>query len=210
MIKSPFPCYDPAMRLPILITLLLAAPAFAQTGATPDILHQRQQLIYAILTTDDQHAVDKQRWICINGQEPARVKDARAGGFAFTPDASDSCVAALQRSAKDSLLFGIYKRLLAGIGGDSSISQNFPKAIGSAVLSGNGQVPIGNGNAAKITPQMAFDAGFTVAYTDGAARKQGDPQKLKTLAEDCLNAQGDAGTCFSVGFVYGSQAFNAQ
>jgi hypothetical protein len=49
-----------------------------------------------------------------------------------------------------------------------------------------------------------------VAYVSGAPSKGGDPQKLKSLAESCLAGEKDAGTCFSVGYVYGSQAFNAR
>jgi hypothetical protein len=79
------------------------------------------------------------------------------------------------------------------------------------VLSGNGQVLVGNGKAATITLELAFDAGFTVAFTEVATSKQGlDPEKLKAVAEACFSALKDARTCFSVGYVYRAQAVSAR
>jgi hypothetical protein len=134
----------------------------------------------------------------------------RGMGFDFIPDASDSCVAALRRHAKDNRLGEPYKKLLAQLGGNVDLAETMPKAIGGSTLSGDGKISIGNGKAVTATPPMAFDAGFTVAYTTAAPNKPGDPQKLKSLAESCLAGEKDAGTCFSVGYVYGAQAFNAK
>jgi hypothetical protein len=195
------------MRASLILGLSLSLPALAQTHAVDD---QRQDIIKGILTTDRPALVERKRQVCLNGQEPARVKEARSSGMDFTPDAVDSCVAALQRSARDNQLAVIYQKLVNGLGGDSSAYQTLPKAIGAAVLSGDGKVPIGNGLAAPVSPELAFDAGFVVAYTDRAAKKEADPLKLRALAETCLNARGDPGTCFSAGYVYGSQWVNAR
>jgi hypothetical protein len=178
--------------------------------AQKDIQQQRQEILTALLTTDPPFTATEQRWVCINGNEPSRVKEARTMGMDFTPDASDSCVAALRRSAKDRSLTEPYKKLLTQTGGDIALTESLPKAIGAAVLDGNVKVSIGKGKAITPTAPMAFDAGFAVAYTSAAPKKEGDPQKLKSLAESCLAGGKDAGTCFSVGYVYGAQAFNAR
>jgi hypothetical protein len=178
--------------------------------AQQDIQKQRQELVTAILTTDRPEKASQQRWSCINGKEPSRVKEMREIGFEFIPDASDICVAALQRVAKDQKLDDSYKKILKETSGDLALSETLPRAIGASTLSGDGKVFIGNGKAITATSAMAFDAGFTVAYRSSAPRKPGDPQKMKALAESCLAGDKDAGTCFSVGYVYGAQAFNAR
>jgi hypothetical protein len=194
-----------------LFFLLVGGPVFAQKDSPQEIQRQRQAIVTAMLTTERQEKVFQQRWICINGWEPSRVTEARTMGFDSTPDAFDSCVAALQRSAKDRRFGDVYARLLSETGGNAQRVETLPKAIGASVLSGDGKVSIGNGKAIVVTASMAFDAGFAVAYTEGAATKQGmDAQKLKAIAEACLGNSKDAGTCFSVGYVYGAQAFNAR
>jgi hypothetical protein len=204
--KKRNPCYDLiAMSLRCLVALILVAPAFAQ-----NVQQQRTEIITALLTTDRPEKAVQQRWICFNGGEPSSVAEARNGGMDFTPDPADSCVAALQRSAKDNNLSVTYKRLLAETGGNAAMADTLPKAIGASVLSGDGKVPIGNGKAVTVNPPMAFDAGFTVAYSEGATKKQADPEKLKQVADACLNSQKDVATCFSVGYVYGTLAFSAQ
>lgn len=189
---------------------LLSCPAFSQKYSPQEIQRQRQAIVTALLTTERQEQVSQQRWICINGREPSSVREARAMGFDSTPDASDSCIATLQRSAKDGVLIDVYKKFLAQTGGSPELSNKFPKAIGGAVLSGDGRVSIGNGQGIRVNASLAFDAGFTVAYTEAAAKKNVDPEKLKAVAESCLGDDKDAGTCFSVGYVYGAQAFNAR
>lgn len=186
--------------------ILLSVLCFAQQ----DIQQQREELVTALLTTDRPEKASQQRWICINGNEPSRVKEMRDTGCEFIPDASDSCVAALRRQAKDNRLSEPYKKLLTQLGGSVDLAEGLPKAIGASTLSGDGKVSIGNGKAITATSPMAFDAGFTVAYSTAAPVKPGNAQKLRLLAESCLSGQKDAGTCFSVGYVYGAQAFNAK
>ena len=193
------------------LLILLGCRAFAQKESPQEIQRQRQAIVTTMLTTERQENVFQQRWVCINGREPSRVAEARAGGFDFTPDAFDSCMAALQRSAKDRRLGDVYARLLSETGGNAERLETLPKAIGASVLSGDGKVFIGNDKAITASASIAFDAGFAVAYTERAATKQGmDARKLKAIAEACLDNDKDAGTCFSVGYVYGAQAFNAR
>ena len=190
----------------ILTAVLLPGLCSAQEK----IQHQRQEILTGLLTGNRPEKASQQRWICFNGDEPSRVKEARGMGFDFTPDASDSCLAALQRAAKDRSLSEPYKKLLVQAGGDIAVSETLPKAIGASVLNEKSKVSIGNGKAIVPTAPMAFDAGFTVAYMSASPNKGGDPQKLKSLAESCLAGGKDTGTCFSVGYVYGAQAFNAR
>lgn len=193
------------MRM-LLMSILLSELCIAQQ----DIQHQRQEMLTALLTGNRPEKASQQRWICFNGNEPSSVKEARGMGFDFTPDASDSCLAALQRAAKDRNLSEPYKKLLVQAGGDIAVSETLPKAIGASVLNEKSKVSIGNGKAIVPTAPIAFDAGFTVAYMSASPNKGGDPQKLKSLAESCLAGGKDTGTCFSVGYVYGAQAFNAR
>jgi hypothetical protein len=190
----------------ILTAVLLSGLCSAQQ----DIQHQRQEILAALLTGDRPEKASQQRWICFNGNEPSSVKEARSMGFDFTPDASDSCVAALQRAAKDRHLSEPYKKLLVQAGGDIALSEALPNAIGASVLNEKSKVAIGNSKAITPTAAMAFDAGFTVGYIGTSPNKGGDPQKLKSLAESCLAGGIDAATCFSVGYVYGAKAFNAR
>jgi hypothetical protein len=193
--------------IPVLLaTTLLSGLGFAQE----DVQHQRHEILKALLTGDRPEKASQQRLICINGDALSSVREARTMGFDFIPDASDSCLAALQRAAKDHTLTDPYRKLLAQTGGDAELSETLPKAIGASALNDKAKVSIGNGKAIVLTAPMAFDAGFTVAYTSAAPNKSGDPEKLKSLAESCLASEKDAGTCFSVGSVYGAQAFNAR
>jgi len=198
-------------RCLFILLIFVGGSVFAQNDSPQEIRHQRMAIVNAILTTDRPDSVETQRWVCFTGGEPSRVRDARRDGMAFTPDASDSCLAALERSGKDRTLPGLYKRLATELGGNAEGYGRLPKAIGASVLSGDGKVYIGNHKLVTVTASIAFDAGFTVAYTGRAAKKQGmDPLKLKSVAERCLDERKDAATCFSVGYVYGAQSFSAR
>lgn len=202
------------MQPPCLFILLIfvgGGSVLAQEDSPQEIQRQRMAIVNAILTTDRPNSIERQRWLCFIGQETSRVKDARRDGWTFTPDASDSCVAALERSGKDRTLPDLYKRFATELGGNADGYDKLPKAIGASVLSGDGKVFIGNHKVATVTASVAFDAGFTVAYSDHAPQKQGiDALKLKSIAETCLDEQKDAGTCFSVGYLYGAQSLNAR
>jgi hypothetical protein len=155
-------------------------------------------------------AVAAQRLTCMFGEEPDRVAKARRAGQASLPDAADTCVAALVRSAHDGRLPDLYRTLLTQLGGDIGLAGKLPLAIGESALNGDGNMTIGNGKNTIIPPPLAFDAGFTVAYLKGDTRPEElEAAKLKAVAEACLAVDKDAGTCFSAGYYYGAQAFRA-
>ena len=189
--------------------------AQAETAAAAadqkEIARQRQDIVDSILTTENAESVAQRRWVCFNGAEPSRVREARAGGFDFTPDASAICLATLQRKARDEALLEPYKKLVLTMNGNPDSSERLPKAMGAAVLSGDGKVSIGNDKGVVVDSALALDAGFTVAYTSAAAKKEGlDERKLRLGAEGCLDRKSDPGTCFSIGYALGSFAFNVR
>ncbi len=194
----------------LLALAVVLGPVRGLAANPADVAAQRRQILDEMLTSDPPYAVAAQRWVCAMGQEPDSVAEHRAKGASFFPDAADSCVTALARSAHDHNLPALYGKLITELGGSSDASERLPHAIGAAVLNNATNVAIGNGKAAVVTPALAFDAGFTVSYQDGAAKKAVNPERLKTLAEACLNQQQDAGTCFSAGYVYGARAFSGE
>jgi len=200
------------MRAFTLLLIGYASVASAAGAADQkEIARQRQETLDAILSSDESEVVARRRWTCFNGREPARVRQAWAEGWDFTPEAFDSCVAALRRKGKDHALLDAYKKLTANLGGNVGTYEKLPKAIGSAVLGGDGTVALGNGRGVKVDSALAFDAGFTVAYTVGAAKKEGlDSQKLRLFAQDCLDQKNDAATCFSAGYSLGAEAISAR
>ncbi len=204
-------------RLALLLTLGLLAGAKLTLAASPPspakIAADRQAILDNMLTDDYQPAlIANARRNCALGLEPADVAEDRSEGAYFTPDAADSCVTALARTARDGRLAELYREFLTEMGGSVGGSERWPRAIGAAVLNGNGKVALGNNKAAEVTPALAFDAGFTVAYQEGGASKvvTTDTQQLKIVAEACLGQRQDAGTCFSAGYVYGARVVRGQ
>lgn len=208
-------------KLRIRIAALLAVAVFvpahagAAAGATSpaQIAAQRQKILSDMLTDEYQPSlIAGLRRTCAMGGEPASVAESRAGGAYFTPDAADRCVTALVRTAHDGRLPELYRSLLAELGGSAEGYQRLPSVIGASVLKDVTKVAIGNGKAMVVTPALALDAGFAAAELEGAARKVGtaDARQMKTLAEACLGQKEDAGTCYSVGYMYGAQAFRTR
>ncbi len=207
----------PHIRLALLLSLGLLVgvrPASAASPPSPaKIAADRQEGLDELLTEEFLPIqIANLRRSCALGGEPTRVAESRAGGAYFTPDAADGCVTALVRTARDGHLPELYHEFLAKMGGSIESYERWPRAIGAAVLNGNGKVAIGNSKAAEVTPALALDAGFTVAYQEGSASKvvTTDTQQLKIIAEACLGQHQDAGTCFSAGYVYGARATRGQ
>lgn len=199
-----------ACLVSLLVALTCAVAAQAGTLSSGQIAEQRGDILRRMLS--DQYPlnlVEAQRRTCSSGAQPGNVAHDRAQGADFTPDAADECVTALVRIARNNRLPELYVKLISQSGGSPSAASGFPKAAGAVALAGNDRVSIGNGKALVIAPALAFDAGFTVAYQDGKAAQPPDTDKaqLKMLASDCLAERRDVGTCFSVGYVYGSLAF---
>ena len=151
------------------------------------------------------------RKMCALGQAPGWVsaKRARYGSAVPFADASDMCVGVLGSIAERGHLSDLYREFLITMGGDAAAYERWPRVIGNAVLNDATKVAIGKNKVADVTPALAFDAGFTVAYEDGKAAKDqtADAAALKALTEACLGQHQDAGTCFSVGYVYGVHAY---
>jgi hypothetical protein len=184
------------------------ASAQAAPPSPADIAARRAEMVKAMLTDAyTAELIQHMRRTCAVGDEPARVAHDRAEGAYFTPDASDTCVTVLARTSHDGRLSGLYNVLLAEEGGDPAMAGALPDAIGGAVLNGATKVSIGNGRAAGVSPALAFDAGFTVAFQKGSTQTAANSSsvKLKAITEDCLAQRGDDGTCFSVGYAYGAK-----
>lgn len=193
--------------------LAAAVPASAASPSEIARLDQNSQKTIGELNDLLNEATDNTRKTCASGQAAAWVSDKRAHarpGERF-PDAPDMCVATLEGVAQGQRLLVYYKDLLTAVGGDPAMHAAFPRSVGAAVTGGAGKVPIGNNKAAAVTPALAFDAGFTVAYRakDASKAGAGDADTLKSLTDACLNQRQDAGTCFSIGYVYGGKAIAA-
>lgn len=214
-----FPVRNSRTRHAVLLGLAMSASAAPVSAAGPasgtpspaDIAAHRQALLNDMLTKDSAYVIAGQRWLCAMGKEPAQVAKARAQGAYFFPDAADSCVAALIRTARDRQLPTLYGKLLTELGIGQGDGARLPEAIGAVVMNGAEKVPIGNGKAMVVTSAIAFDAGFTVGYWQGAGVSGAvNVQQLKVVSEDCLGQRRDAATCFSAGHVHGARAFNAR
>ena len=200
----------PAASIAALFALTLSTGADQGLAATPDET-ARQASVNGILTTYPTRAITAQRLTCMLGEEPDRVTQGRRAGKNFIPDAADTCVAVLVRTAHDGHLSDLYRTLLSQLGGSVELAEKLPVAIGNAVMDGDGKVALGNGKDTIVPPPLAFDAGFTVAYLKSDDRVENlDAAKLKLVAESCLSVNKDAGTCFSAGYVYGQQAVRAR
>ena len=194
------------IRRLIPLSLLAFSVLLAQKESPEEIAAQRQALLDRMQRADaDTSGV--QRWVCAMGGEPDSVKEARSEGFAFTPDAADSCVTALRRIAQVGDLLPMYSKLSKEVGGTGEDYKTLPRAIGSAALANRESISVRGGKGAAVTPSLAFDAGFTVAFTERAPDKWvSDTKKLKEVTEDCLADRRDAATCFAVGYTYGAHA----
>lgn len=156
--------------------------------------------VNGILTTALSSAVAAERLTCMFGEEPDRVTAGRKAGKQM-PDAADTCVAVLIRTAREGRLVDLYRTVLTQLGGRADGYEKLPAAIAAAVMDGDGKVSLGNGKAADVPPPLAFDAGFTFAYQRGDRRAGNtDPVQLKALTEACLAVKKDAATCFSAGY----------
>jgi hypothetical protein len=190
----------------------LATAAHAE-GVSPEVLKERRESALHVLTHEDNDAVADIRQRCASGAWSPRVVQVRARGpediWQETPDASDMCANALARVAKDGGLQAAYAQLVSELAGDNATARTLPAAIGAAVKASATTVSIGNQRGAKITPALALDAGFTVAYQGGSKAAAGMPDiaTLKPIAERCLaQSESNLALCYATGFVYGARA----
>jgi hypothetical protein len=190
----------------ISLSLLAFSALLAQKESPEEIAAERRAILNKMME-DTAESNDVQRWVCAMAKEPESVKEARSEGDSFAPDAADSCVTALRRVAQVGDLKKIYIKLAKAVGGTEEGYQLLPRAIGSAALANRDSITVGGGKGAAVTPALAFDAGFTVAYTERVPDKWTlETKKLREITEDCLADRRDAGTCFSAGYLYGAHA----
>jgi len=199
----------------MLGALMLGAPAgLAQTGLPADTELRRQRFLADILNPNgaQSRTVERDRQGCAGGVAPMNDRASRAGGVYFLPDSSDTCVATLTRTAREGKLDLLYRGLMRDLTGNEEAYELLPRAIGVAAMKNEIVVPLGEGRGMTLKPALAFDAGFTVGYRYGFA---GSPptitdQRLKAIAEGCLDQQGSLNNCFLAGRVYGYRTTGAQ
>lgn len=137
------------------------------------------------------------------------MNDARGKGLSYTPDAADFCIAMLKRSAEDGTLLTLYPVLFQG---KPAANEDFSQMGTPAELQAKWspvvqEVVTEASKGGKILPSLAFDAGFTSAYTgeadandviagapDNWKNRSGelDPDKLKQALADVLPVQPSA------------------
>jgi hypothetical protein len=194
-----------------LISASVLALGTALTAHASDVGAQRQAALQEILTTVSEQAVASGRQTCMFGQESDVVTEGRRNGKAFLPDASDICVALLVRTAHDGHLSDLYRTILINLGGDPALAPKLPFILGASVISGNGKMQIGKSKESYVPSSLAFDAGFTVAYTKGETHMPNmNADRLKALSELCLGVYLEAGMCFSAGYAEGELAYAAR
>lgn len=193
------------------VTALWPRAVVAQQPAPPaaQVLAERISTVRG-LAKEPPEVIAGTRRTCMSGHGPANVARARGFGADSMPDAADNCAFALQLTAQADQLGVLYQQLLRDLGGATAGAEQLPLAIATAALKAKtNQVLIGNDRAAVVTPALAFDAGFTVAYGKRERPAPGMPDlpTLKPVAERCLAQQeANLGLCYSTGYVYGARA----
>lgn len=199
----------------MLGALVLGAPAALAQGRPPaDTELRKQRFLADILDPNGAQArtVERARQRCAGGLTPTNDRASRAGGIYFLPDSSDTCVATLTRTARDGKLDLLYRQGLRELTGKEDGFEHLPAAIGATARKNETVVPLGEGRGMTLKPAMAFDAGFTVGWRLGFG---GTPpviadERLKAIAEGCLDQQGGLNNCFLAGRVYGYRATGAK
>ena len=206
-----------SQRIRAIIAALALSSMIGQVSAQPQPgggLDAKSRALLNELHEFFQEHIAQTRQDCAAGLAPAWVKERRANAAPNLPypDAANMCVGSLEGMAESRRLGDLYASLMKTWLGKEDGADALPRTIGATVLRGETKIPIGAGKAAVVTPALAFDAGFTVAYREGKPPQGGkpNPQQLKTLAEACLAQQRDVGSCFSAGYLYGAQAVTGQ
>ncbi|MEA3015185.1 MAG: hypothetical protein QOD42_3730 [Sphingomonadales bacterium] len=184
--------------------------ATANAFVTPQgISEQRQASLNELLERAPAEDIARDREACANGQQPAAVTRSRSAGAASLPDAADLCVTVLIRTGRDSALMPFYRRLAQRVAGNAAEYGRLPERIGAAVIQQRSdRVAIGAAGTI-VTAALAFDAGFTAAYSknEGVGAGLPDMASLRPVAERCLaQAEARLGLCYSAGYAYGARA----
>lgn len=156
----------------------------------------------------DDVAIDRES--CMAGAMPRIIRTSRKNDDSLSPNPSDLCVATLVRTSREGALLGPYSRLVEAVGGDPTMVNEIPAAIGGALVTdGRSSVSVGNGRAMKLDAAISFDAGFSAAALKRETSAPGMPDipTLKAISETCLdNAQERLALCYAAGFAHGVRA----
>lgn len=157
--------------------------------------------------------IAKMRHFCAEGIAPdyiASMQEMEGDLFpAEIPELADYCITVLTRTARDDQLDGLYKDLLGVHDGVSTDGYaQLPATIGQAALNKANTVELGNGKTLALTPSLAFDAGFTVAYQHGGPSSEASVTSI--LVDSCLNNKLTSGACYAFGMLYGARAAKAR
>lgn len=200
--------------LVLVLGFVAAADCLAhQENVSAATLRERYDGLAYLLTGAPPDMVGKARKTCAAGQAPSSIAWSRSHGSESQADASDNCPTVLLRIARDGTLLGLYRDLVLELKGHPASYENLPSAIAAAAMRGGKQVDIGNQLAASISPALALDAGFTVAFQKHERATAGMPglAALKPIAERCLSQQEpDLGLCYATGYTYGARAASGQ
>ena len=202
------------------VTMILAAlcvgsaPALAQSSPPADTELRKQRFLADILDPNgaQSRTVERDRQRCAGGAAPTNDRASRAGGVYFLPDSSDTCIATLTRTARDGKLDLLYRQGLRELTGKEDGFDHLPAAIGATARKNETVVPLGEGRGMTLKPALAFDAGFTVGYRQGFGSTPPAiaDERLKAIAEGCLDQQGGLNNCFVAGRVYGHRVAGAK
>jgi hypothetical protein len=193
----------------LALALLLPSNQIALAAATvpdsgnPNDQHWINRLAPQLVGQLTPELFKRDREQCALGFEPRVVAEIRSttvdGHMRTFPDAGVFCVELLRRAAREDRLPDFYS--------DHHI-EHVPYEIRDYVAAKDKHTPAQDAWMGSVKPGTAFDAGFTVAYQEGAAlpASKVDPAKLEAVVEACFNEKSPATTCYSIGYVQGSLA----
>lgn len=199
----------------VSLSLGLHMQASAQTGLAPDVEAGRRKSL-ALIQDDPAGSIATDRELCAKGMETGIVNRARLRGDQYTPNASESCPAVIRRQIHDGTALDFYAAI-AKAGGGGMKPEQVLSSVATAAMNNKPQVSIGGNKAIETTPALGFDAGYTKGMMDKTitmeslrlADSQANAQKLKGLAESCLdggNKQPPASSaCYVVGVSMAAQ-----
>lgn len=195
--------------------LLAALPAFAQRAEMDPAERAAMdrgtvQFLLKTLEADD---VQIHRRRCAVGKAQEVTDKSRALGSLTLLDAADECPVVLLRQGRDGNLLQLYREVMVDMVGQAAGHEGLPASIAAAVAQGARQVAMGNRSSGTISPALAFDAGFTVAYRgrEPLDARMPDPARLRPLVDRCLKQQEpDLKACFGAGVTLGARAVNGR
>jgi hypothetical protein len=197
-----------------ILGFVLAGNCLAQQGGVSSTtLRDRADSLAYILDGAQAEIVTKLRRACATGQSVSATEWSRSLGSTSLADAGDECPTLLLRVGRDGALLSLYRDMMVELTGQPGGHEQMPAAIAAIVMKGGNQVTLGNQRAAVVTPALALDAGFTVAYQKRERATAAMPglSVLKPIAERCLSQQErDLGLCYATGYTYGARAASGQ